>query len=211
HQWRQPLNALSINIQNLDDDYDEGLIDEAFLENFIAKQTKTIEFMSKTIEDFRNFFKTDKQKSDFSVHAVARSIQHLLGAQLASHNITLDISGGDFTLHSYQSEMQQVLLNIISNSKDAIVDNGYKNGTIQITTDADDKKITVCDSGGGVDEATLPRIFEPYFTTKDQGKGTGIGLHMTRIIVVEHMGGTIRAFNTPEGLCIVMDVKENRE
>jgi PAS domain S-box-containing protein len=202
HQWRQPLNALSIHIQNLEDDYEEGLIDETFVQEFIAKQTKTINFMSKTIDDFRNFFKTDKTKSVFSMHKVARSVQHLLSAQLKNYNITLQINDEDFEVEGYKSEMQQVLLNVISNSKDAIFANKSAQGMITVTLEAKNKTVTIQDNGGGVAPDKLSRIFEPYFTTKEQGKGTGIGLHISRIIVVEHMKGSIRAYNTQGGLCI---------
>jgi len=202
HQWRQPLNALSIHIQNLEDDYEEGLIDEAFVQEFIQKQTKTINFMSKTIDDFRNFFKTDKTKTVFSMQKVARSVQHLLSAQLKNYNIALDINDEDFEVEGYQSEMQQVLLNVVSNSKDAIVANKVASGHITLRLDAKNKTITIQDNGGGVAPDKLGRIFEPYFTTKEQGKGTGIGLHISRIIVVEHMKGTIQASNNDEGLMI---------
>ncbi len=210
HQWRQPLNALSINIQNLDEDYADGLIDEDFIGRFITKQTGTIRFMSKTIDDFRNFFKTDKQKQEFHVKTVAKRVKTLLQAQLQNNNIRFCITGGDFTLYSYQSEMQQVFLNIINNSKDAIIQNSGR-GAILAVFDAAAQRITVKDSGGGVDEATLPRIFEPYFTTKDQGKGTGIGLHITRTIIIDHMHGHITARNGSRGLEVMIDFKRKGE
>ncbi|MGM0624199.1 MAG: sensor histidine kinase, partial [Campylobacterota bacterium] len=202
HQWRQPLNALNINIQNLDDDYDEGLIDTKFIQNFIDKQTKTIAFMSKTIDDFRNFFKTDKHKEVFSIAKVCRSVRHLLSAQLTNNNIQLLLNDEDFEIDGYKSEMQQVILNLVSNSKDAIIHNKIQKGIISITIHSKQKSITLCDNGGGVATEILDKIFEPYFTTKEHGKGTGIGLHMSRVIIVEHMSGNIKAYNSGEGLCI---------
>ncbi|MGM0623547.1 MAG: PAS domain S-box protein [Campylobacterota bacterium] len=203
HQWRQPLNALSINIQNLDDDYADGLIDERFLQKFIEKQTQTINFMSKTIDDFRNFFKVQKHKEVFDVMRIIQEVQKLLHAQLLNSNITLRIDGEGFEYESYKGEFQQVILNIINNSKDAIMDKNTE-GLITIVLEPKSKTITVTDNGGGVDEKIIDRIFEPYFSTKQQGKGTGIGLHMSRTIITEHMNGTIVAHNVTDGLEITI-------
>jgi len=202
HQWRQPINALGINIQNLEEDYAEGLIDERFLNDFIKRQTKTINFMSKTIDDFRSFFKTDKEKTDFSVKEAILNVNELLSAQFTSHGIAVEMNGEDFVVCGYQSEMKQAILNILNNAKDAIVENAVASGLIVIYISKALRTITITDNGGGAGEDILDRIFEPYFTTKEQGKGTGIGLHMSRIIVVEHMKGAIKAFNCADGLCV---------
>ena len=209
HQWRQPLNALNINIQNLDDDYEDGLIDQEFIEAFIQRQVDTINFMSKTIDDFRDFFKTDKEKVLFHMQEVVQNVAHLIEAQLKNHNISVKIEGEDFEIKGYKSEMQQVILNIISNSKDAMIEKEVA-GDIVVTLDAKNKIVKICDCGGGVSEEILGRIFEPYFTTKEQGKGTGIGLHMSRIIVVEHMDGNIVASNSNKGLCTQIILGEKR-
>jgi len=201
HQWRQPLNALSINIQNLDDDYAEGLIDAEFLDKFIAKQTQMITFMSKTIDDFRNFFQTDKTKTHFTIKSAVLNVYKLLQAQLKSSSIEFEIEGEDFTVEGYQSEMQQVFLNLFSNAKDAIIKNA-KSGVVRVSLDSKKKMLTFCDTGGGADEAVLERLFDPYFTTKSPDKGTGIGLHISRTIIVSHMGASMRAYNGKDGLCI---------
>ncbi|MGM0534410.1 MAG: CBS domain-containing protein, partial [Campylobacterota bacterium] len=192
HQWRQPLNALNISIQNLDDDYEDGLIDRAFIEDFIARQLKTIRFMNQTIDDFKNFFKQDSQKSDFSVLQVVQNVQNILGAQMKNNNITLELTGEDFTLHGHESHLQQVMMNLINNSKDAIISRGREEGVITVSLDGGKSVCTVCDNGGGVEEAVLKRMFEPYFTTKDAAKGTGIGLHISKTIIEEHFGSTIQ-------------------
>jgi len=208
HQWRQPLNALSINIQNLEDDYDEGLIYAAFLDEFINKQTETIDFMSKTIEDFRSFFKTDKSEQRFWLSDVYKTVKHLLGVQLSNHNITLELKGEDYSIKGYKSELQQVMLNIIANSKDAIEKQRRKDGRISVTLDKDNRHLSICDNGGGVEESKISRIFEPYYTTKDHDGGTGIGLHMSRIIITDHMSGKIYAYNTGEGLCVKIEFRK---
>ncbi len=206
HQWRQPLNSLSINIQNLDDDYEEGLIDRDFIDAFIAKQTKTINFMSKTIDDFRNFFRIDKIKNKFSVKKSIENTLSLLQAQLMSHNIQTTLQGKDFTLVGVESEFQQVILNIISNAKDAITENNIKYGKIEIRLE--NKKIVISDNAGGIPQEIINRIFEPYFTTKEQGMGTGLGLYMSKMIIEKNMGGYLHVNSEAEGAKFVIDFNE---
>ncbi len=197
HQWRQPLNALSINIQNLEDDFYDGLIDKKFVGEFIDKQISIIDFMSQTIDDFRNFFKVNKQKIRFSVREAIETTVSMQKEQLANHNIQLTISGEDFSIFSLKSELQQVILNLISNAKDAIGEKKIRNGHIDIRLG--DKSIIVSDNGGGIDEKVAGRIFEPYFTTKEEGKGVGIGLYMSRMIVEQNIGGILEFSNGDEG------------
>jgi PAS domain S-box-containing protein len=199
HQWRQPLNSLNINIQNLDDDYIDGLIDQKFLEEFIQKQTKTIKFMSQTIDDFRNFFRIDKIEKTFSVKDAIDSTISIQSAQLKNHNISIGISGDDFTTHTIESEFLQVILNIITNAKDAIIQNNIEYGKIEIVLNREKKSIKISDNAGGIPNDILDRIFEPYFTTKEQGKGTGIGLYMSKVIIEQNIGGSLSAKNIKDG------------
>lgn len=202
HQWRQPLNALSINIQNLEDDYQEGLVDEEFIVSFVTHNHNIIEYMSKTIDDFRNFFRIDKEKQSFSVHKTITETLHLQSAQLRNYFIDIELLGEDFTLYTFKSEFQQVLLNLISNARDAIIERKHLDGKITMTTSA--SCICVEDNGGGIDESVLERIFEPYFTTKEQGKGIGLGLYISKMIVEQHMGGTLRVHNSAQGACFTL-------
>jgi len=197
HQWRQPLNALSINIQNLEDDFHEGLIDEAFIAAFVTYNQNIIAFMSSTIDDFRNFFRIDKEKQDFSVKKAIKETLRLQEAQLGNHGIRVELLGEDFSIHTYKSEFKQVLLNLFSNAKDAIIAHKRRDGRILISLDA--SSITFEDNGGGIDVSILERIFEPYFTTKEQGKGIGLGLYISKMIIEQHLQGTLRAHNGDEG------------
>jgi PAS domain S-box-containing protein len=197
HQWRQPLNALNLNIQNLEDDFDEGLIDRAFVKGFIAKNTQTILFMSKTIDDFRNFFKIDKAKQLFSVKEALLETLALQSAQFKNRHIEVRIHGDDLEIHGFKGEFQQVILNILNNAKDALVETKSDGGHISITLEP--TFLSIEDDAGGIDEAILERIFEPYFTTKDQGEGTGIGLYMSKMIIEKNMGGHLRVENGTRG------------
>ena len=198
HQWRQPLNALNMNIQNLDDDFDEGLVDKAFIDAFIAKNRQTILFMSKTIDDFRNFFKIDKEKKEFLALDAINETLSLQSAQFKNYNIHIEIKGENQKLYGFRGEFQQVILNILNNAKDAIWEKRRKEGRIDIVLEP--KSITIEDNGGGIKEEIMERIFEPYFTTKSQGEGTGIGLYMSKIIIEKNMGWKLEACNTRKGI-----------
>lgn len=203
HQWRQPLNALHMRIQNLEDDFEDGLVDEAFIESFIKKNQETIMFMSDTIDDFRNFFRKDKDKVVFSALQALEETLRLLKGQMDSHKIEVTIQGDDFELNTYRREFQQVLLNIINNAKDAFLENNLDNRKIFITFC--NKSIEVCDNAGGIPKDLLPRIFEPYFTTKEESKGTGIGLYMSKLIIESNMGGSLQVQNRSDGACFSLD------
>jgi signal transduction histidine kinase len=197
HQWRQPLNSLNINIENLDDDYADGLIDEKFIDNFIQKQTQTIHFMSQTIDDFRNFFRVDKIKKVFSIKNAIQSIISMQNAQFKNYNIEVTLSGQDFEIETIESEFKQTILNIISNAKDAIINNKIMYGKIDITLEK--RSIYIEDNAGGIPDEILYRIFEPYFTTKEQGKGTGMGLYMSKMIIENNLNATLNVENTSNG------------
>ncbi len=202
HQWRQPLNELSINIQTLEYDYDDNLVDREFIEKFIDKNQKTINFMSKTIDDFRNFFKIDKEKREFNVKESIEETISLLGAQLKNSDINVKIEGKDFKIKSFKSEFQQVILNILNNAKDILLENNIVDKEIKIELD---KKIVIKDNGGGIPENIINRIFEPYFTTKEPGKGTGIGLYMSKMIIENNMNGKISAKNIKNGVEFIIE------
>jgi len=207
HQWRQPLNALNINIQNLDDDYDEGLIDKIFVDDFIYKQTKCILFMSETIDDFRNFFRVDKIRKKFSIKEAIIKTLSIQEAQLKNFNITTEISGNDFYIENVMSEFQQIILNIISNTKDAIVDKEIRYGKIFIILDTD--KVIIRDNAGGIPKEIINRIFEPYFTTKEQGKETGLGLYISKMILEQNFCGNLSAKNIKDGAEFTIDFLHN--
>jgi len=210
HQWRQPLNVISTGIQNLKYDYKDGnLNDEEFVKSFIEKNKTTIKFMSKTIDDFRSFFRIDKDKINFNVKDTTQSIINMQIAQLKNHNITLTITGEEFRYTGLQSEYQQVILNLINNAKDALISNKVENPMINI--ELEKNRITIADNAGGIPANIIDRVFEPYFTTKEQGKGTGMGLYMSKMIIEDNMGGTLSVSNANGGAIfyIILNANEN--
>jgi len=207
HQWRQPLNELSIRIQKLKYDYAKEKIDEEFIKDFIYKNKRTIDFMSKTIDDFRNFFRIDKEKKEFYIKGAIEEVLNIQNAQLKNHNIDLELNGENFLYKGFKTEFQQVIINLISNSKDAIVENNIQNPKIQI--DIKEDIIKLRDNGGGIPTNVIDRVFEPYFTTKQQGEGTGMGLYMSKMIIEDNMGAKLKVENENKGASFIIDLKVN--
>ena len=202
HQWRQPLNELGLSIQNLKYDYKANIIDDKFIKEFIDENKKIIMFMSNTIDDFRSFFRVDKDKQNFKVKEVTKSVISMLNAQLKSNNITLNIKGEEFIYNGFKSEYQQVVLNIINNAKDILILNKIKNPKIDI--ELKKNQIIISDNGGGIPPDIIDRVFEPYFTTKEQGKGTGMGLYLSKMIIENNMNGDLNIKNGSDGAIFII-------
>lgn len=209
HQWRQPLNALGLYIQDLEDAHRYNELDTQYLQTMIHDSMRQINFMSKTIDDFRNFFKPSKVEQHFAVRESLDDVLRLIGAQLESHHIRqISVSGGEDInpVKGFKNEFEQVILNILTNAKDAFLDEtekGFDVGEAHIDIAIAEKNGTITieikDNAGGIDESVIGRVFEPYFTTKEQGKGTGIGLYMSKTIIEKSMNGSIDVENIQMG------------
>ena len=203
HQWRQPINNLGLIVQNLKLTFEAGELTEEEMTTDVGNAMDTIMFMSRTIDDFRNFFRNDKEKQLFSLNAMVERSIEFLSASLRNLYITVDLEAKDSIMAVvYPNEYSQVLLNILSNSKDVLEELRVVSPRIRIRVFRENGNavVTVWDNGGGIDEQVLPRIFDPYFSTKEQGKGTGIGLYMSKVIIEKNMGGNIAAHNTDGGV-----------
>lgn len=208
HQWKQPLNALGSMVQDLPDAYEMGEVDKPYLENFSDMSMKQINFMSRTIEDFRNFFKPSTTLEAFDPLRSIQSVTDLLGALMKSHHIKVSVESGldaPLRIKGKKNEFDQAVFNILNNAKDAIGSSGNLNGEIILSLWRNDSSLhmKICDNGGGVDEKLLPTLFDPYVTSKGEA-GTGIGLYMTKTIITEHMGGSIVVNNSAEGVCFTI-------
>ncbi len=217
HQWRQPLNSLAINIQILEDIAEDGEIDEKFIEKFVQKNMETIHFMSHTIDDFRNFFRKDKEKVRFGTSEAIETTLNLQKAQLKNHNITVQSDLKPAYIKGFKNEFMQTILNIISNAKDAIEERRNRTkknfeGKIIISNELKDEYaiIRIEDNGGGISKEVAERIFEPYFTTKEEGKGTGMGLYMVKEII-ERMNGSIDYKLTDDGTVFEIKLRLDNE
>jgi PAS domain S-box-containing protein len=210
HQWRQPLNALGLLLQKQQIFFDRGLLTSEKLKESIDKGTLLINKMSSTIDDFRDFFKPNKEKTDFDVKEVIDDTLELIGATLYNNNISLilDITE-DVNIHGYKNEFSQVILNLINNAKDILCEEGKSQGEITISSSvhANTVNIYISDNGGGIKEGIIEHIFEPYFTTKEEGKGTGIGLYMSKMIIEDNMGGVLSVANNDKGAVFTISMK----
>ncbi|WP_022850492.1 PAS domain-containing sensor histidine kinase [Limisalsivibrio acetivorans] len=202
HQWRQPLNALNLAFFELKYIRDAGELSEEKLGGIIKRVEKLVGQMSSTIDDFRNFFKENKEKQEFLVMDAVQQALSLLQSDFEENHISIDVQAErDLRTVGYPSEYSQVILNILSNSKDAFQSTGIDGAGISIRLFYENRMVVaeIEDNAGGIHDDIIDRIFEPYFTTKEEGQGTGIGLYMSKVIIEGSMGGFLRAKNTEKG------------
>lgn len=225
HQWRQPINALILYIQDIMDTYESGELSEEYIRTFETVCKDLVLHMSKTIDDFRTFFAPDKTKTCFDVASEMIKLMKLLRVQLYDrkisyriycvcsdniHDCTEETLWGDCpnkktSVSGYLDEFKQAVLNIVYNAVDAIEENMAKGSVlkgfirIEIENTSDNVLIRIKDNGTGISPDKLPKVFDPYYTTKEEGKGTGIGLFMSKMVIEKHNGGRITAESTEEG------------
>jgi signal transduction histidine kinase len=200
HQWRQPLNSLSMLLANIRDASRQRELDHERLELSFLKGEALIQKMSSTISDFMNFFRPNKEPSSFSCLQQIQAVLGLVEASFKAGSIDIQIEApNDVRLFGFPNEYSQVLLNLLSNAKQAIEGNRatVRHIRICLSEEAGMGRLTVGDTGGGIPEGILDRVFEPYFSTKETG--TGIGLYMSQQIIERSMGGQITAKNIEGG------------
>jgi len=177
----------------------------------ILKQT---DFLTGTIDDFKNFYTPTKSKENVTFDEILSETKQIVSLHVRHHDITLDIENSSTKqLLIYKRELIQVLLNIINNAVDALKDHTEPNKsiTIRIIEDDDHVYCSVCDNGGGIDDSILHEIFTPYFTTKDVSSGTGLGLYISKTITEKHLNGTITVSNNDGGACFMITLPLNEQ
>jgi signal transduction histidine kinase len=212
HQWRQPLSEVSAILMELETASKFKQIDGEMIGEAVSESNKQIEFMSHTIDDFRNFFKPDKTKVDFSVSVSCDEAISLADAAIKNAQIVLTKQVRcDSIVYGYEREFAQVILNLITNAKDILNQRAIPKPTIEVCIDQREGQVvvTVEDNAGGVKEEDVEMIFEPYFTTKSSAKGTGLGLYISKMIIENNMGGEFCVVNTDKGA--LFTVKINHE
>jgi len=207
HQWRQPLSAITAA---------SGVItikasrDKLSSQQAVELSEKIQEFskhLSSTIDDFRNFFKSNKEKKNTNFKKISQSVLAIVQNSLTQNNIKIDctyLDVKDFV--SYENELKQVLLNLIKNSEDALKEKDIEDKKIEIYVTK--KHLQVCDNAGGISEEILPKIFDPYFSTKIKKDGTGLGLYMSKVIVEDHCKGELKVNNTIDGAIFEIILRE---
>jgi len=199
HQWRQPINALGLILADLEDAYLHGELDGQYLHGSVDKSAAIIRSMSQTIDDFRNFFRSDKAAGEFGLLQASQECLSLVDATMQDSRIEVVVDcEHEVAVWGYQGEFHQALMNLLMNAKDAIVENDVAGRVeIHIYEQGPYGVISVTDNGGGIPEEVIAKVFDPYFTTKQQG--VGLGLYMSRVAVVDHMQGQLQVQNIDHG------------
>ncbi|WP_051906636.1 MULTISPECIES: ATP-binding protein [unclassified Sulfurospirillum] len=220
HQWRQPLGSISAvtasiklkqSLKKFDLKSEQGRADqEEFLEGAIGKIETYVHFLTTTIDDFKNFFRPEEQQEQSSLQRIIDRALGLIGKSLSVHQITLHVNNtSSNSLITYETQMMQVLINILKNAQDAILEKKLENGTIWINAYEDNTffVIEIEDNAGGIPDAILPKIFDPYFSTKTERNGTGLGLYMSKTIVQEHCHGSLHVENQLHGAKFMIKIR----
>jgi signal transduction histidine kinase len=202
HQWRQPLNVLALLVQQIQVFYDTGSLRKEDLDSCVSKSMSSINHMSQTIDDFRNFFKPDKKQVVFKIQEVVAKTVALVDDSFKHQHIRITCHAvANPALIGFPNEYSQVLLNILTNARDVLQERRPDGAHVTITIDKEGETsvVTIADNAGGIPEEVMDRIFEPYFTTKGPDKGTGVGLFMSKTIIEKNMNGRLTVRNTTEG------------
>jgi PAS domain S-box-containing protein len=202
HHWRQPLNGVGLIIQELVFASESGGVSADHLKASVDDAMQIIQSMSRTLDSFRSFFTQDKGKSRFRVNQVISGTVSFVEENFKQEQIAIDVNNlDDPFIDGYPNEYSQVLLNILFNARDAFSEKAYDNARITVKSFTEKGKVvvTITDNAGGIKKEAMERIFEPYFTTKEQGKGTGLGLFMAKTVIENHMKGRITVRNVKGG------------
>ncbi len=208
HQWRQPLGIISMAANNLILNIDLGTSTEEECLASIDTIVSQVQYLSKTIDDFRDFFRPNKNCDFIKIIDIIKETEAMMGASLVNNNITLEINNeSTATIETYSRELLQVFINIVKNAKEALI--GSKTAhplIIRINIMEDETSIitTLFNTGDKIPDEVLPKIFDPYFSTKDEKVGTGLGLYISKTIIEKHLMGSISAKNTLDGVCFTI-------
>jgi len=205
HQWRQPLNTVNLILHFLRDNYQNENFTKEKLEKYINKSKTQIDYMSQTIDDFRQFYKPSKTANEFNIKSAIKDVLKISKEQFEHDDIQVNLDADEIIIVNYENELKQSLLNILNNAKDAILKKREKGRfdtfvKIKVAKETKFAKITISNNGGIIQEDIIERIFEPYFTTKFETQGTGIGLYMTKTIIETNMKGKIKVENIEDGV-----------
>jgi len=218
HQWKQPLNVMSITLSNLWDDFQHGKLTEKQLKTHIDDMRSYIRNMSSTVDDFADFLKPSRKKEEFCFNEAIDTALSLMQESIKINRITvIKDSEEDLTAYGYRNEFCQGIFNILNNARDAIIESNPEKREIRIkiysvqgTKQRTNTVIDIINNGKPIPESSLPKIFELYFTTKEEKGGTGIGLYLTKEIVEAHMNGSIHLFNVENGVCCRIAIPNRR-
>ncbi|MFP4487221.1 MAG: sensor histidine kinase [Campylobacterales bacterium] len=214
HNWRQPLAVLGGVFLNLSDAYEDGSLSSDYFKKEIDIGESTLRGLSKTIDNFRDFFKPEGAKSAFVIHKEIDKALDFIGSSLQDNSIEIEYEPSlELASFGYPAEFSQVVLNILTNAKEALKSRGIKNPNIKIRVFKEDNVnvIEIEDNAGGVEPENVDRIFEPYFSTKSVESGAGFGLFMSKIMIEKNMGGTLSYIKGSSGAIFRIEVVDNEQ
>jgi len=211
HQWRQPLAAISATSSNISVMIQLNKMDKEKLYALSEKISEYAQHLSTTIDDFRNFFKPNKEKKITDFNELTDAVLDIIGTSIENKNIKIvkKIENPE-KFYTYPNEIKQVILNLLKNAEDVLIDKAIVIPVI--TIEINRNILRIGDNGGGIKEEIIDHIFDPYFSTKDEKTGTGLGLYMSKTIIEEHCDGKIYVKNGSEGaiFTIILDSEESR-
>ena len=213
HQLKQPLNILSLYCNDVEDSYKFNEIDDKFIADFSKSTKEQIKFLSETIDGFRDFFDPNKQKRVFEIsHAIETSLK-LMGNQFDINKIKLNLEIQNEKVYGIETELEQVILNILNNAIDVFKERNIENREINIKV-LSKQSYTILimeDNAGGVKEENIEKIFDPYYTTKSTGTGTGTGLYMVKLVIKNSLQGDLKISNSKKGLRYIIALPQKEE
>lgn len=202
HHWRQPINTLGLLAQDMQLTYKHRGLDKEFIDANLRKTMEVVRNMSRTIDDFRTFFRPDREKVEFKVLQVISNVQSFLKASFEAQNIRIKVqSTVDPVVRGYPGEFSQVILNILLNARDAFNGHLTQRQTVSLRIVCKEGRtiISIADNAGGIPKEIIDQVFDPYFSTKGPDRGTGIGLFMSKSIIEKNMGGRLTVRNVRDG------------
>jgi PAS domain S-box-containing protein len=211
HQWRQPLNAISLTSSVISMKAKKDQLDSEKVIELTKNISEYAHHLSETINDFREFFKSDKKSESVHWTEIVTDVLHIIEESIINKNISIvkKLESKDRFV-SYPNELKQVVLNLIKNAEDVLLEKNIENPYIEITTYKDGKYsiLEISDNGGGIPNKIIDNIFDPYFSTKKAKEGTGLGLYMSKTIVEKHCHGKLDVVNTKDGALFRITVEE---
>jgi len=211
HQWRQPLTGIGMTVDNLKLDIELETIDEEVWSANLDSIKKQILYLSHTVDDFRNFFKPNQEAQEVDLSQLMEDSLNIIQSALSKNGVKVyKIYEEKIMVKTFRNDIMQVILNLLKNANDAFSEKGIKEGEIRISLHRIRLgfKIEISDNAGGIPEEIVDKIFDPYFSTKDEKNGTGLGLYMSKMIVEDHLGGLLELSTDSEGTSFIIKVKD---
>jgi PAS domain S-box-containing protein len=213
HQWRQPISVIAMSANNMLLDIDLDSLDKDEIENESKLILEQTEHLSKTIDDFRDFFKPEKEKERESVSYVVYESIKMMSKSLENNSIRYNVnSTTDEKVMIFTRELLQVFINILKNAKETLVENQNSGKwiNIDIIDDGGYIKTKICNNGGQIPPSDIVKIFDPYFSTKSEQNGIGLSLYTSKLIIEKHMGGELSVENTDDGVCFFVNIPRDK-